>query len=165
MAVNMSDAKTGPNPLFLMEEELRTGLELLYFAQRDVAAAADDLLAAHGLGRAHQRVIYFVGRHPRISVGDLLTLLKITKQSLSRVLAPLLREGYVAQRPGAADRRQRLLSLTEKGADLERRIWEIQGRRIARAYRQAGAEAVEGFRTVLAGMTDEAAARRRKPGG
>jgi DNA-binding MarR family transcriptional regulator len=162
----MSDAKTGPNPLFLMEEELRTGLELLYFAQRDVAAAADEVLAGLGLGRAHQRAIYFIGRNPRISVGDLLGLLKITKQSLSRVLAPLLQDGYVAQRPGATDRRQRLLVLTEKGEDLERRLWEIQRRRIARAYRQAGAEAVEGFRTVLAGMTDEGAMRRRKgPGG
>jgi DNA-binding MarR family transcriptional regulator len=78
----------------------------------------------------------------------------------------LLQDGYVAQRPGATDRRQRLLVLTEKGEDLERRLWEIQRRRIARAYRQAGAEAVEGFRTVLAGMTDEGAMRRRKgPGG
>jgi DNA-binding MarR family transcriptional regulator len=165
MPVNMSDAKTGPNPLFLMDEELRTGLELLYFAQRDVAGAADELLAGLGLGRAHQRAIYFIGRYPKISVGELLGMLRITKQSLSRVLAPLLKDGYVAQRPGAVDRRQRLLSLTDKGQALEKRLWDIQRRRIARAYRQAGAEAVEGFRTVLAGMTDEAAARRRGPGG
>ena len=160
----MSDAKAGANPLFLMEEELRTGLELLYFAQRDLAAAADELLAGHGLGRAHQRAIYFIGRHPKISVGELLALLKITKQSLSRVLAPLIREGYVAQRPGAVDRRQRLLSLTPKGEELDRQLWEIQRRRIAKAYRQAGAEAVEGFRTVLGGMADDAGRRKRVGG-
>ena len=162
----MSDTKAGANPLFLMEEELRTGLELLYFAQRDVAAAADELLAGLGFGRAHQRAIYFIGRYPKISVGELLGLLRITKQSLNRVLAPLVGEGYILQRPGAVDRRQRLLSLTEKGRLLERQLWDIQSRRIARAYRQAGAEAVEGFRTVLDGMTDQATSRRRRaPGG
>ena len=162
----MSDSKAGPNPLFLMEEELRTGLELLYFAQRDVAAAADDLLAGSGFGRAHQRAIYFIGRYPKISVGDLLGLLKVTKQSLGRVLTSLIGEGYVVQRPGTVDRRQRLLVLTDKGRSLERQIWTVQSRRIARAYRQAGAEAVEGFRTVLAGMTDTATSRKgRLPGG
>ncbi len=151
----MSDSKAGPNPLFLKEEELRQGMELLFRAQRDLAADADALLARLGLGRAHHRVIFFVGRRPRITVGELLSDLQITKQSLSRVLADLVRAGYVSQRPGARDRRQRQLVLTEQGRAVERQLFEAQRRRLVRAYRQAGAEAVEGFRTVLAGLADD----------
>lgn len=151
----MTDVKAGVHQLFLREEELRRGIELLFFAYRDFTGEADAMLAELGLGRAHHRVIYFVGRHPDISVSELLQILGITKQSLSRVLGQLVREGYVTQKPGTRDRRQRLLELTEKGVELERRLTERQRRRIARAYREAGAEAVEGFRRVLTGMIDE----------
>lgn len=151
----MSDIKAGAHQLFLREEELRKGMELLFFAYRDFTAEADVVLARHGFGRAHHRVIYFVGRYPRIPVSDLLQILGITKQSLSRVLSQLVREGFITQRPGTRDRRQRLLELTEQGLDLERQLSERQRRRIARAYREAGAEAVNGFRRVLAGIVDE----------
>lgn len=151
----MSDIKSGANLLFLREEELRQGIELLFFAYRDFTGEADAMLAKHGFGRAHHRVIYFVGRHPGMSVSELLTILKITKQSLSRVLSQLVAEGFIVQRQGVRDRRQRLLELTEKGVDLERQLTERQRRRIARAYREAGPGAVEGFRKVLAGMVDE----------
>ncbi|NBC33079.1 MAG: MarR family transcriptional regulator [Alphaproteobacteria bacterium] len=150
----MSDVKAGPNPLFLTEEELRQALELVFLAQRHVSADVDALLGKRGLGRAHHRALYFIGRYPRISVGGLLDLLGITKQSLSRVLTELIDRGYVASRAGATDRRQKQLVLTEAGAELERLLYEAQRRRIARAYRQAGAEAVEGFRTVLEGMIE-----------
>lgn len=151
----MTDVKPGFNALFLRDEELRQGIELLFFGYRDFTGEADALLAEEGLGRAHHRVIYFVGRHPAISVKELLAILKITKQSLSRVLSQLLEDGYVMQKPGVRDRRQRLLELTPKGVELEATLTERQRNRIARAYREAGAEAVAGFRKVLRGIIDE----------
>lgn len=150
----MTDLKTIVNPLFLREEELRQGIELLFYAYRDFTAEPDAMLAKLGLGRAHHRVIYFVGRYPQITVTELLRILRITKQSLSRVLGDLMRKGFIVQRQGTRDRRQRLLELTEEGRELERQLSENQRRRLARAYREAGAEAVEGFRTVLLGIMD-----------
>lgn len=151
----MADIKSGVNPLFLREEELRQGMELLFFAYRDFTAEPDKILARYNFGRAHHRVIYFVGRHPSITVSELLGILGITKQSLSRVLGQLLQDDFVVQRPGLRDRRQRLLELTERGRDLERMLSENQRQRMAQAYRAAGAEAVEGFRTVLRNLIDE----------
>jgi DNA-binding MarR family transcriptional regulator len=151
----MADVKSQANPLFLREDELRQGIELLFYAYRDFTAQADAVLQAYGFGRAHHRVIYFVGRNPGMPVSALLDILKITKQSLSRVLGQLVRQGFVQQRPGP-DRRQRLLDLTPQGAELERRLTEDQRALIARAYRAAGAEAVEGYRKVLFGMVNEA---------
>ena len=153
--IKMAEIKPQANPLFLREDELRQGIELLFYAYRDFTAQADTVLQAYGFGRAHHRVIYFVGRNPGMPVSALLDILKITKQSLSRVLGQLLRQGFVQQRPGT-DRRQRLLELTPQGAELERRLTEDQRALVARAYRAAGAEAVEGFRRVLFGMINEA---------
>ncbi|WP_299438873.1 MarR family transcriptional regulator [uncultured Rhodospira sp.] len=150
----MTDTKPGANPLFLRDEELRQAIELLFFAYRDFTSEADAMLARHGFGRAHHRVIYFVGRHPMISVSALLDTLRITKQSLSRVLSQLIRDGFIVQHRGTSDRRQRLLELTEKGIEIERQLTEAQRQRIARAYREAGGEAVHGFRAVLLGIMD-----------
>ncbi|MGE5546288.1 MAG: MarR family winged helix-turn-helix transcriptional regulator [Solirubrobacterales bacterium] len=161
----MTDIKTGINPLFLREEELRQGIELLFFAYRDFTAEPDAILAEYGFGRAHHRVIYFVGRNPGMTVSELLGILRITKQSLSRVLGQLVEEGFITQRQGARDRRQRLLELTEKGVELERQLTERQRARIARAYREVGAEAVEGFRKVLIGLIDDADRLRFPSGG
>src|SRR5581483_9838333 len=99
----MSDIKSGANLLFLREEELRQGIELLFYAYRDFTAEPDAMLASYGFGRAHHRVIYFVGRHPEMTVSELLGILKITKQSLSRVLSQLVRQGFIVQRPGDRD--------------------------------------------------------------
>jgi DNA-binding MarR family transcriptional regulator len=151
----MTDIKPGINPLFLREGDIRRGMELLYFAYRDFTAEPDAILAEYGFGRAHHRVIYFVGRNPRINVSELLAILKITKQSLSRVLGQLVREEFIVQYEGVQDRRQRLLELTPKGVALERRLSESQRHRLADAYRDAGAEAVEGYRRVLMGMIGE----------
>ena len=145
----MADIKS---PLPLREDELRQGIELLYFAYRDFTAEPDAMLERYGFGRAHHRVIYFVGRHPQMSVSDLLGVLRITKQSLARVLGQLVRQGFIEQQPGSRDRRQRLLALTPQGIELERELSENQRQRIARAYREAGAAAVEGFRKVMLGI-------------
>lgn len=151
----MADLKSSPNPLFLREEELRQGIELLFYAYRDFTADPDAILERYGFGRAHHRVLYFVGRNPGITIAQLLAILRITKQSLSRVLGVLLADGYVEQRQGLRDRRQRQLFLTEKGQGLEEELRQVQQARVARAYREAGAEAVAGYRQVLAGLIDE----------
>ncbi|SMF60899.1 DNA-binding transcriptional regulator, MarR family [Tistlia consotensis] len=151
----MTDIKTAANPLFLREEELRQGIEMLFFAYRDFTAEPDRILAEYDYGRAHHRVIYFVGRNPGLAVSELLEILQITKQSLSRVLGQLVREGFVQQKAGTQDRRRRHLHLTPRGYELERRLTETQAGRFARAYRAAGAEAVEGFRTVMLGLINE----------
>ena len=142
----MADLKTAVNPQFLREEDLRQGIELLFYGYRAFTSEADAQLVELGLGRAHHRAIYFIGRNPGLMVGALLSILKITKQSLSGVLQELVAKGYVVQQPGVTDRRQRRLSLTESGRALERQLTEAQRQRVARAYRTAGAEAVEGFR-------------------
>ena len=80
---------------------MRQGIELLFFAYRDFTAEPDAILARYDFGRAHHRVIHFVGRHPQMTVGELLGILRITKQSLSRVLGQLVRQGFIIQRPGA----------------------------------------------------------------
>jgi DNA-binding MarR family transcriptional regulator len=157
----MTDVKTAANLLFLREEELRQGIELLFYAYRDFTSEPDAMLARFGFGRAHHRVIYFVGRHPQMSVTELLGILRITKQSLSRVLGQLVRQGFIRQNPGSRDRRQRLLELTDKGVELERQLSENQRQRIARAYREAGGQAVEGFRKVMLGIITGEADRRR----
>jgi DNA-binding MarR family transcriptional regulator len=151
----MADVKPLANPLFLREEELRQGIEMLFYAYRDFTAEADAMLAQYGFGRAHHRVIYFVGRNPGMTVSALLSILKITKQSLSRVLSQLVKKGLITQKPGPRDRRQRLLELTAAGAELERRLTEAQRALVARAYRAAGADAVDGFRKVLLGLIND----------
>lgn len=156
----MADVKASANPLFLREDELRRGIELLFYAYRDFTAEPDAMLARHRFGRAHHRVIYFVGRSPGLTVSDLLKTLRVTKQSLGRVLGQLVRQGFVERRMGDADRRQRRLHLTEKGIELERRLSENQRARIARAYREAGADAVAGYQKVLLGIVNEEDRRR-----
>ncbi len=157
----MTDIKTPPDPSRLGEEDVRQGIELLFFAYRDFTAEPDAILAQYGFGRAHHRVVHFVGRHPQMTVGELLIILRITKQSLNRVLSQLVRQGFIIQHRGAQDRRQRLLELTASGHELERRLSEPQRARIAAAYRKAGAAAVDGFRKVLLGVIAGEDDRRR----
>ncbi|HQT68403.1 MAG: MarR family transcriptional regulator [Rhodospirillales bacterium 20-60-12] len=143
--------------LFLREDELRAAQDILFFAYRDLTASADELLAELGFGRAHHRTLHFIGRNAGLPVGELLFILGITKQSLARVLGPLIRQGYVSQTQGRTDRRQRLLTLTAQGAALERKLFERQRDRLIPAFREAGGPAVEGFRKVLRlMMKDEA---------
>jgi DNA-binding MarR family transcriptional regulator len=123
-------------------------IELMYFAYRDFTADADEILAELGFGRAHHRALYFIGRYPGIRVADLLDILKITKQSLARVLRELRERGFLEQQPGRTDRRERLLFLTPEGSQLAYHLAERQARRIVSALDQAGvgsSDAVEQF--------------------
>ncbi|MDP6343829.1 MAG: MarR family transcriptional regulator [Alphaproteobacteria bacterium] len=151
----MSEHGGGPNPLFLREEELVRGIEMLFYAYRDFTSDPDEILKNYGFGRAHHRVVHFVGRNPGMSVAELLAILKVTKQSLSRVLSQLVREDFVRQQKGTRDRRQRLLYLTDKGQALFDELSRPQRARVARAYREAGAEAVAGYRRVLIGLLNQ----------
>ena len=148
----MSESKNQPS-----ESDMRLAQDLLFFAYRDFTNAADVALAELGLGRAHHRALFFIGRNPGITVSDLLAILRITKQSLARVLTALMEQGYVAQTPGRSDRRQRLLALTTAGATLERKLFDRQRARLGPAWQQAGPEAVAGFRAVMRAIMDDAA--------
>lgn len=150
----MADIKNAENPPFLHEEEIRRAIEMLFFAYRDFTSEPDAMLAGIGLGRAHHRAVYFVGCNPNITVTQLLGILKITKQSLSRVLSQLVREKYIEQHTAKDDRRKRLLRLTNKGVELERALTARQRERVERAYKAVGSEAVQGFKDVMQGIMD-----------
>ena len=151
------------NSLQAKEEALRQAIELLFFAYRDFTGEADQILEEYGFGRAHHRVIYFVGRNSGITVNQLLAILKITKQSLSRVLSQLIEEGFVEQNIDENDRRRRLMTLSEKGISLDALLIDAQSKRISRAYANAGADAIDGFRTVLRNIINEEDRARIEP--
>ena len=131
------------------------GMELLYFAYRDFISWPDDQLNEIGFGRAHHRVLHFVERNPGLKVAELLKLLNITKQSLSRVLSILVEKGYIRQDIGQQDRRQRLLYLTPLGQELLHKITEHQKEHMLKAFEQAGNTSVEGFWKVLSALIAE----------
>lgn len=149
---NLSVLAPRASPLFLREAEIRRGIEMLYFGYSHLARSADEVLEAHGLGRAHHRALYFVARQPGLKVGDLLRLLAVTKQSLGRVLTELTVRELVATTSGELDRRQKLLRLTETGAKLEAELFERFRQGMAAAYARAGQDAVTGFWQVLEGL-------------
>jgi DNA-binding MarR family transcriptional regulator len=129
-------------------------IELLFFAYRDFVGDPDEVLAKLGFGRAHHRVLHFVNRNPGMKVAELLDVLKITKQSLGRVLKQLIDEGYIVQREGANDRRQRLLSVTPSGEALAMQLADLQTARIGRVLADLGPGGRETVGRFLAGMID-----------
>jgi DNA-binding MarR family transcriptional regulator len=147
--------------LFLRDEQLRQGLELLFFATRDLGAEADQAAAAIGLSPGHRQILHLVGREPAITMSALVGILSMTKQTVSRLAQDLIARDFMRQVPGQVDRRQRLLTLTDQGQGIERDLWELQRLRIARAWRAAGADAVDGFRKVLLGLVEQPEDRRR----
>jgi DNA-binding MarR family transcriptional regulator len=151
----MPAAAPSASAQFLREPELRRGLELLYFGYSHLTRSIDRDLGRQGLGRAHHRALYFIGRKPDLTVSELLSLLAITKQSLGRVLNELTERAFVETRTGERDRRQRLLRLTPSGARLEHELFEQGRQRIAAAYARAGQHAVSGFWAVLEGLIPE----------
>lgn len=137
---------------FLREPEIRRGSELLFFAYSRMTRAVNQALVERGMGHAHRRALYFIGRHPDISVSELLAILGVTKQSLGRVLAELDERGLVQTRIGDRDRRQRLLRLTDDGYALDTELFNHARDLIAKAYSDAGQQAVAGFWAVLEGL-------------
>lgn len=135
--------------------DLITHVELLFFAYRDFTGDPDAVLAQYGFGRAHHRVLHFVHRNPGLRVANLLEILKITKQSLARVLKQLLGDGFIVQKAGAEDRRERLLYATLKGTRLADRLTALQVRRVETALKAAGPEAEAATKRFLLAMISE----------
>jgi len=156
----MSDRGTAQNPsggeslLFLTDDQLRRGIEAMFFAYRGFTADPDRILEGYAYGRAHHRAIHFINRTPGTTVNNLLDILGVTKQSLNRVLRALIEDGLVEARVGQKDRRERHLFLTATGLVLERELSEAQRVRMRAAYRNAGPEAVAGFWLVLEHIMD-----------
>ena len=141
-------------PLSVNDQPEITFIELLFFAYRDFISDPDAALMSYGFGRAHHRVIHFVNRHPGIRVADLLDILKITKQSLGRVLKQLVDNGFIEQRAGALDRRQRLLFPTESGRALALRLISLQARRLGQALTALSPAEREGAEKFLRAIVD-----------
>jgi DNA-binding MarR family transcriptional regulator len=139
-------------------------IELMFFAYRDFTGDPDAILEKDGFGRAHHRVLHFVGRNPGLTVADLLSILGITKQSLARVLKDLIARGHVRQQTGSDDRRQRRLHLTASGLELARRLAAPQSRRIASALNQTGLQDAAAVRAFLAAMVNREDATDPEPG-
>lgn len=156
----MPDRGTGQTPtsgeslLFLTDDQLRRGIEAMFFAYRGFTADPDRILEQYSYGRAHHRAIHFIKRSPGNTVNNLLDILGVTKQSLNRVLRALIDDGLVESRVGKQDRRERHLYLTDTGQQLEKELSEAQRVRMRAAYREAGPEAVAGFRQVLEQIMD-----------
>ena len=144
----------GESLLFLTDEQLRKGIEAMFFAYRGFTADPDRILAKRGFGRAHHRAVHFIHRAPGTTVKNLLSILGVTKQSLNRVLRTLIEADLVESRVGKVDRRERHLYLTETGRALEQELSDAQRERMRAAFRTAGPEAVAGFRQVLEAMMD-----------
>ena len=155
MADGPGNSIGGENLLFLTDEQLRKGIEAMFFAYRGFTADPDRILEDHGYGRAHHRALHFINRTHGTTVNNLISVLGVTKQSLNRVLRTLIEDGHVESRIGTTDRRERNLYLTETGAALERALSEAQRERMRAAYRAAGPQAVAGFRQVLEAMMDD----------
>lgn len=145
---------SGESLLFLTDDQLRKGIEAMFFAYRGFTADPDRILSEKGYGRAHHRAIHFINRSPGTTVNNLLSILGVTKQSLNRVLRSLVEDGLVESRIGSRDKRERHLFLTGVGQALERELSNAQRDRMRSAFRQAGPDAVAGFRQVLEAMMD-----------
>ena len=137
-----------------VDEPIWDIVELLFFAYRDFVSDPDEVLARFGFGRAHHRVLHFINRNPGMKVAELLDILKITKQSLGRVLKQLIDQGYVVQKEGANDRRQRLLYVTAKGEGLAMKLVRLQSDRIARALAELGPNAHDAACRFLVAIMD-----------
>lgn len=149
-----------PKSLYLKEENLKELMEIFFFSYQAFTKQADDKLDEIGLGRAHHRIIYFVGANPELSVSELLSILKITKQSLSRVLNQLEIEGYIERKIDKNDQRKRLLHLTPKGISLEKELTELQIDILRKACKNGGFEAVQGFKKLTMEMMEDSDKKR-----
>ena len=148
-------AEAKPDPA-AVRANLVAHVELLFFAYRDFTGDPDAVLSQFGFGRAHHRVLHFVSRNPGLRVANLLDILKITKQSLARVLKQLIGDGFISQRAGAVDRRERLLYATPKGARLAERLMDLQVQRVEAALAAAGPDADAATQRFLLAMISEA---------
>ena len=149
----MADLNNLISPFFLNDKEIRKIIELVFFSYRDFTAGPDQILDKLNFGRAHHRVIYFVGKKDKITIKELLGVLKITKQSLSRVLNQLVKEGFILVSTGL-DKRTKNLSLTTSGLNLENELSTIQIKKIKKAINNFNKEDIDGFKKILYEMIE-----------
>ena len=149
----MADLNNLISPFFLNDKEIRKVIELFFFSYRDFTAGPDQILEKLNFGRAHHRVIYFVGKKDKITIKELLGVLKITKQSLSRVLNQLVKEGFIVVSTGL-DKRTKNLSLTNKGISLENELSTIQIQKIKKVINNFNQEDIDGFKKILYEMIE-----------
>ena len=149
----MADLNNLISPFFLNDKEIRKIIELFFFSYRDFTAGPDQILEKLNFGRAHHRVIYFVGKKDKITIKELLGVLKITKQSLSRVLNQLVKEGFIVVSTGL-DKRTKNLSLTSSGLSLENKLSTIQIQKIKRVINNFNQEDIDGFKKILFEMIE-----------
>ena len=149
----MADLNNLISPFFLNDKEIRKIIELIFFSYRDFTAGPDQILEKLNFGRAHHRVIYFVGKKDKITIKELLGVLKITKQSLSRVLNQLVKEGFIVVSTGL-DKRTKNLSLTSSGLSLENKLSTIQIQKIKRVINNFNQEDIDGFKKILYEMIE-----------
>ena len=150
----MTDLNKLLTPLYLNETEIRKAIELIFFSYRDFTAGPDKILEKINFGRAHHRVIYFVRKQKKITIKELLSILQITKQSLSRVLNQLVKEKFIFVSTGI-DKRTKNLSLTKKGEDLEKELSTIQINKIRNVLKQFNEKDINGFKKILYAMIEE----------
>lgn len=150
----MQEKQSNQQILFLTDEQLRLGVEAMFFAYRGFTSDPDKILEKYSYGRAHHRALHFINSYPGTTVNHLIYILRVTKQSLNRVLRTLIDDGLVQVNIGRRDKRERTLILTLKGRALENELSIVQRNRMKLAYKAAGPDAVAGFRTVLNYMTD-----------
>ena len=150
----MTDLNKLLNPLFLKDIEIKKIIELLFFSYRDFTAGPDAILEKINFGRAHHRVIYFVGKQKNLTIKELLLILQITKQSLSRVLNQLVKEKYIVVSVGE-DKRTKKLTLTQKGQDLEDQLTMIQTKRIKKIINKFSEKDINGFKKILYPMIEQ----------
>ena len=149
----MADLNNLISPFFLNEKEIRKIIELVFFSYRDFTAGPDQILQKLHFGRAHHRVIYFVGKKDKITIKELLGVLKITKQSLSRVLNQLVKEGFIVVSTGF-DKRTKNLSLTSSGLSLENELSTIQIQKIKKVINNFNKKDIDGFKKILYEMIE-----------
>ena len=149
----MTDLNNLISPFFLNDREIRKIIELVFFSYRDFTAGPDQVLEKLNFGRAHHRVIYFVGKKDKITIKELLGVLKITKQSLSRVLNQLVKEGFIFVSTGL-DKRTKNLSLTKNGLSLENELSTIQIQKIKKVINNFNKEDIDGFKKILYEMIE-----------
>ena len=149
----MADLNNLISPFFLNDKEIRKIIELVFFSYRDFTAGPDQILEKLNFGRAHHRVVYFVGKKDKITIKELLVVLKITKQSLSRVLNQLVKEGFIVVSTGL-DKRTKNLSLTSRGIDLENELSTIQIQKIKKVINNFNQEDIDGFKKILYEMIE-----------
>ena len=149
----MADLNNFITPFFLNDKEIRKIIELVFFSYRDFTAGPDKVLEKLNFGRAHHRVIYFVGKKDKITIKELLGVLKITKQSLSRVLNQLVKEGFIVVSTGL-DKRTKNLSLTISGMNLENELSTIQIQKIKKIINNFNQDDIDGFKKILYEMIE-----------